>query len=161
MKILAIDPGYERVGIAVVEKDNSKEILLYSDCFRTSPKELFHKRLYDVGKEIERVINKHLPEACAIEKLYFNTNQKTALMVSEVRGAVIFVALSHNLPVYEYTPLQIKSAVTGHGTSDKKQVISMVCRLISIEKDIVYDDEYDAIAIGITCMASEKGLVKP
>lgn len=157
MKILSIDPGYERVGIAILEKDkNNKEIVVYSNCFKTSKDLQFIERLNLIGKEIESLIKKFKPDALAIEKLFFNTNQKTATMVSETRGAIIYIALKNKLKVFEYTPLQVKSAVCGDGHGDKKQVISMVKNLIKIEKKIKYDDEYDAIAVGITCIASEK-----
>jgi len=159
MKILAIDPGYERVGIAVLEKTTNGsggEELVYSDCFKTSKELPFLERLQLVGEELERVIKELEPTAFAIEKLFFNTNQKTATNVSEVRGAFIYIALKNNLKVFEYTPLQIKSAVAGDGHGDKEQVISMIKNLIKIEKEIKYDDEYDAIAIGLTCFASER-----
>lgn len=157
MTILSIDPGYERVGIAVLEKDkNNKEIVIYSNCFKTSKNFQFIERLNLIGKEIEALIKKFKPNILAIEKLFFNTNQKTATMVSETRGAIIYIALKNKLKVFEYTPLQVKSAVCGDGHGDKKQVISMVKNLIKIEKEIKYDDEYDAIAVGITCIASER-----
>ena len=155
MKILSIDPGYERVGIAVLEKTN-KEQLIYSNCFKTSKELAFIERLELIGQEVERIIKTHKPEALAIEKLFFNTNQKTATNVSEVRGALIYIALKSGLKVFEYTPLQIKVAVAGDGHGDKTQVITMLKNLIKIEKDIKYDDEYDAIAVGLTCFASER-----
>lgn len=157
MRVLAIDPGYERVGIAVVEKnEKGKEILCYSDCFKTSSALSFLERLNLIGQEIERLIKEHGPTTFAIEKLFFNSNQKTASMVSEVRGALIYIASKNSLFLYEYTPLQVKMAVTGNGRGDKKQVADMVQQLIKIEKDIQYDDEFDAIAVGLTCLASEK-----
>lgn len=158
MKILSIDPGYERVGVAVIEKTSDKETLVYSDCFKTSAKLPFIQRMELIGNEVEKVIKKYKPAVFATEKLFFNTNQKTATMVSEVRGALIYIALKNKLNVYEYTPLQIKSAVTGDGHADKKQIIAMVKNLIQIDKEIKYDDEFDAIAIGLTCSASERNL---
>ena len=159
MKVLGIDPGYERVGISVLGKeDNQKEILFYSTCFKT-PKELdFTERLELISKKIKEVIKKFKPEALSIENLFFNKNQKTVMRVSEVRGAIISIALSKKLKVREFTPLQIKIAVTGYGRSDKKQVISMVKNLMEIKKNIKTDDEYDAIAVGLTFLASEKML---
>ena len=157
MKILSIDPGYERVGIAVLEKAD-KEKLVYSDCFKTSKEFSFIERLELIGQEVERVIEEYKPEALAIEKLFFNSNQKTATNVSEVRGALIYIALKNKLKVFEYTPLQIKVAVAGDGHGDKTQVITMLKNLIKIEKQIKYDDEYDAIAVGLTCFASERNL---
>ncbi|MFH1402403.1 MAG: crossover junction endodeoxyribonuclease RuvC [Patescibacteria group bacterium] len=155
MKIISIDPGYERIGIAILEKENSsaKETLLYSDCFQTSSKDDFEKRLWQIGQEISKIIKKYRPTVLAIESLYFNTNQKTALLVSETKGAVKYIALEKKLKIFEYTPLQIKIAVTGYGRSSKNQIISMTKNLISINKKIKYDDEYDAVAIGLTYFA--------
>lgn len=162
MRVLSIDPGYERVGIAVIEKGlKKKEELLYSNCFKTSQKIEYHKRLKMIGDEIKCVIEKFKPEVCATETLFFTKNQKTAMLVAGARGVILFIASSNNLEMYEYSPLQIKIAITGYGRGDKKQVSSMVEKLIKINKDIKYDDEYDAIAIGLTCIASENSLVKP
>ncbi|MBI5005186.1 MAG: crossover junction endodeoxyribonuclease RuvC [Candidatus Lloydbacteria bacterium] len=157
MKVLAIDPGFERLGVAVLEGDASFPKILYSACFKTSPKDPFEKRLGYIGGEIISVIKKYKPEVLAIETLFFTTNQKTAMRVAEVRGAIIYLAVANNLSVSEYTPLQIKIAVTGYGRADKKQVIAMVTRLSSIKKGAL-DDEYDAIAIGITHLASYKAV---
>lgn len=156
MRILAIDPGFERVGVAVIEKNNPRDILMYSNCFKTSNKLLFAKRLKEIGQEIERVIKKYKPEALSIEKLYFTTNQKTAMGVSEARGVIIYIASRNNLKIYEYTPPQIKIAVTGYGKASKEMVMSMVPKLISVKSDVKSDDELDAIAIGLTCLACEK-----
>jgi crossover junction endodeoxyribonuclease RuvC len=157
MRILSIDPGYERVGIAVIEKlPKQKEMLLYSDCFKTVKEEKLPARIALIGREIKKLITKFEPECLAIEKLYFTTNQKTAMGVAEARGVIIYEGSLANLQICEYTPLEIKVAVTGYGKSDKKQVISMIPRLIKIDKEIAHDDEYDAIAVGITCLAVEK-----
>jgi len=153
MKVLAIDPGYERCGVAVIERTGRKEQLLYSDCIQTSKELPFHERLSIIASECGRLIGEYAPTAVAIEKLYFNANKKTAMAVSEVRGALINTALERRLVVSEYTPSQIKVAVTGYGNADKKQIILMVQKLIKIEKEIRFDDEYDAIAIGITHLA--------
>lgn len=157
MRLVAFDPGYERLGIAVLDKEGgAKEELVYSDCFTTSPKKEFTERLYELLLETQRVIESYKPEACAIENLFLSNNQKTAMRVSEVRGALLSVALLHKLPIYEYTPLQIKAAITGDGKSDKQRMMWMVPKLIHIQKDIPHDDEYDAIAVGLTCFAHEK-----
>jgi len=157
MRIIALDPGYERLGIAVIEKQpRAKETLLYSDCFKTS-KDLAHEeRLGLVASEIERIIAEFSPKALALETLFFSVNQKTALKVAEVRGVILSLAAKHGLKVYEYGPGQIKVAVTGHGKSDKKQVIAMIPRLLHMKKKAALDDEYDAIAVGLTCFATEK-----
>ncbi len=160
MRVIGIDPGYDRVGIAIVEKNaKEKEILIYSECFQTSSKDHFYKRLGEIGLEIKKVVEKYSPEALAIESLFITKNQKTAMKVSEARGVIAYEAIKSGIPVFEYTPLQIKIAVTGHGGSDKSQVIKMVPLLVKVqvnkEKKIV-DDEYDAIAVALTCLASEK-----
>lgn len=156
MLILAIDPGYERLGVAILEKAEGKENFLYSDCFKTSKDLPFSERLKEIGSEIRRVIKEFKPSALAIETLLFFKNQKTAMNVAEARGAIIYEAKQNELEVYEYTPLQIKIAVTGYGRSDKAQVIEMVKKLIktSSSNKKTQDDEYDAIAIGLTCLAS-------
>ncbi len=155
MKVLSIDPGYERLGIAVIEKEKSgeKEKYIYSETFKTSKSLDFIERLFLLGQKIEKVIEKYNPDVLAIEKLFFNTNQKTATNVAETRGTIIYLALRSKMKVFEYTPLEIKLAVAGHGRADKKQVIFMTEKLIKIEKKIKYDDEYDAIAVGLTFFA--------
>jgi len=153
MRVLAIDPGYERCGVAVMAKEDKKETVLYSGCIQTTKDLPFHERLSIVANECGRLIGEYSPIALAIEKVYFNANKKTAMAVSEVRGALINTALERRLAVSEYTPSQIKVAVTGYGNADKKQIISMVQKLVKIEKEIQFDDEYDAIAIGITHLA--------
>ncbi|PIQ91339.1 MAG: crossover junction endodeoxyribonuclease RuvC [Parcubacteria group bacterium CG11_big_fil_rev_8_21_14_0_20_39_22] len=158
MRILGIDPGYERLGIAIIEKNTTgKESYVYSECFKTSPKEPHEKRLSLIAKKIESVIEEFLPSTLAIETLFLNTNQKTAFKVSESRGVLIERAATLGLRVFEYTPLQIKTAVTGYGRSDKNQIISMIPRLIDLPKDHkTQDDEYDAIGVALTCIATEK-----
>jgi crossover junction endodeoxyribonuclease RuvC len=153
MKILGIDPGYERLGVAIIEKDTQsgqKETLLYSDCIQTSPKLPFSERLFSIGQELEQLCTKYTPEVLSIEKLYFTNNQKTAMQVAQVIGLIIYIARLHGMSVHEYTPLQIKSACTGNGRADKKQMIAMLPLLIKIEKKIQYDDEYDALGVALT-----------
>ncbi len=157
MRILAIDPGFERIGIAVLEKENNgKHTLVYSACFKTSAKLPFHERLNLIGKEIQSVIKEYNPEILSIEKLYFTTNQKTVMGVSEARGVIIYIAASNSLKIFEYTPPQIKIAVTGYGKSTKEAVMSMVPKLIKLTHETKSDDELDAIAAGITCLACER-----
>ena len=150
MRILGIDPGYERLGIAVIEKSGSKETLIHSECFQTPKEYTFHKRLGMLGEALTRVITQHHPEHLAIENVYFNTNQKTAMDVAAVRGVVLYLGVHHTLETFEYTPPQIKTAVAGNGRADKKDVIAMVHNLIAIDKTIRLDDEYDAIAVALT-----------
>ncbi|OGG74146.1 crossover junction endodeoxyribonuclease RuvC [Candidatus Kaiserbacteria bacterium RIFCSPLOWO2_01_FULL_54_20] len=153
MLVLAIDPGYGRCGVAVVEKAEGKERLVYSDCIETSAKDSFPVRLSEVTTACAELLRAYKPDAVALEKLFMTKNQKTAMRVSEVRGALIDLATRHGVPVFEYTPGEVKSAAAGSGSADKRAVIKMLHALLKIEKEIRHDDEYDAIAIGITHLA--------
>ncbi len=154
MRVLAIDPGYDRLGIAILESGRP-ETVIHSDCFQT-PKTLSHPaRLVAVQKELERLITLFSPKALATETLFFSKNQKTALKVAETRGVILSTASNCDLKIYEYPPVQIKVAVTGYGASDKKQIAQLVKKLVHISKEPKYDDEYDAIAIGLTFFARE------
>jgi len=160
MRVLAIDPGYERLGIAVLEKkETEKEVLLFSECFKTSTKDEFYDRIAQIQKKIEDVIKTYCPEDLSIETLFFNQNVKTALKVAESRGVVIATSRNFGLNIFEYSPQQIKTSVTGDGKSDKTSVIKMIPLLIKIEKEIKVDDEFDAIAAGICHISSKKSTV--
>ncbi len=154
MKILAFDPGFERLGIAVVERVGGKDVLIHSACVQT-PKDIpFHERLRMLGTEVEAAIARFSPDAVALENVYFEKNAKTAINVAAVRGVLAYIAAVHDLPLYEYTPLQVKVAVTGYGKSDKAAVAAMVPRLVALPARKRLDDEFDAIAVGLTCLAS-------
>ncbi len=156
MRIIAIDPGYERLGVAVIEKKDtkSKEELIFSECFFTDAKLPHSARLANIGIELDRVIEQYKPEALAVETLFFSKNTKTALKVAEARGVILHAGARKNLLIREFSPGEIKIAVTGHGKSDKAQVTAMVGRLIRISQPIKYDDEFDAIACGLTFFAT-------
>lgn len=158
MKLIAVDPGYERIGIAVLERDaKKKETLIYSECFKTSAKLSFAQRLKAIGEEIARVVKEYKPDALAIEKLYFTKNQTTAMGVAEARGVIIYETARQCIPVHEYTPMEIKVAVAGHGKASKDDVLAMTQKLIKLPEERKYvDDEIDAIAIGLTCFARER-----
>ena len=175
MRIISIDPGYERLGIAVLEKNigDKKETLLYSDCFKTKTTNTHAERLSLLGQEISKIIKKYEPEALSIETLFLTTNHKTVMHVSEARGVILYEAAKNNLSIFEYSPPQIKSAVAGDGHADKKAIIKMIPLLINIKNKIhpvksseagsleakfnrASDDEYDAIAVGLTYFAYNK-----
>jgi crossover junction endodeoxyribonuclease RuvC len=159
MRVLGIDPGYGRCGVAIVEKTATKDTVRYSACVETPATADFSVRLRMVIDHIERTMREHAPEALAIEKLYFSANQKTAMRVAEVRGAILSSAAAHGLPVFEYTPGEVKSAAAGSGRADKKQIASMLHLLVHIPHVIKLDDEYDAIAIGVTHLARARTIV--
>lgn len=153
MKVLAVDPGYERLGVAVLEPGSNKEHLIFSDCLRSDKNAELSERLLDIGLAFKKLIDEHRPDAVALETLFFNKNQKTAVAVAEARGMIIYLAKEQGCKVYEFGPQEIKVAVTGYGKSDKAAVIDMVRRLIDNAPTDALDDEYDAIAVGITCLA--------
>ncbi|MFA6533157.1 MAG: crossover junction endodeoxyribonuclease RuvC [Patescibacteria group bacterium] len=155
MKILGIDPGYERLGIAVLEKNKNdkREKVIFSECFKTSAKLEFSERLNLIGEEVKKIIKKYKPEVLAIETLFLNTNQKTVMRVAEARGVVIYEAAQAGLEIFEASPPQIKIATTGYGKSDKAQIIKMVKILVKIDNSKTSDDELDAIAIALTAFA--------
>lgn len=149
---MAIDPGYDRLGIAIIEGNSSRPILIWSDCVMPG-KGTSEKRLAGVAEAVTSAIKKYSPNILAIETLFFNKNIKTAFGVAEARGAILAAAGSASIPVVEYSPQQVKSAVTGNGGADKAAVARMIPRLLSLPKKKRIDDEFDAIAIGITALA--------
>lgn len=153
MRILAIDPGYDRLGIAVLEGDPSRPTLIMSDCVRPD-KGTSEKRLACVSRAVTDAIKEYAPAALGIETLFFSVNKKTAIGVAESRGAILAVAGLASLPVIECSPQQVKLAVTGHGGSDKSAVAAMIPRLLILPEKKRLDDELDAIAIGITALAA-------
>lgn len=161
MRVLAFDPGYERLGVAVLERDKSARNgtrLILSDCVRTSAKDSFHTRLKQLGQAAELLIAEHAPSCVALEKVYFEKNAKTAMGIAEVRGMLAYIAAAHDLPIFEYTPLEVKTAVTGYGKSDKAAIAAMLPKLIDLpHRDSKrLDDELDAIAVGLTCLAMQR-----
>ncbi|MDD3940053.1 MAG: crossover junction endodeoxyribonuclease RuvC [Candidatus Pacebacteria bacterium] len=152
-RILGIDPGYDRLGLAILEKKSNTEYeVIYSDCLESDRKKEISERIFIFGKELKKIIEKYKPSELAIEKLFFTNNQKTVMGVSEARGAIIFLAQVLGLKIFEYTPLQIKIAMTGYGKADKNQVYFMLQKILKIKvnKAKKLDDEYDAIAVAYT-----------
>lgn len=154
MRVLAFDPGYERLGVAVLEKEHGKEKLIYSDCIRTKASLTFPERLEEIGSSAEALIARWAPDAVALEQVFFEKNAKTAMQIAEVRGVLTFISAIHKVPVLEYAPAAVKVAITGYGKSDKAAVSLMVAKLVSLQDKKRLDDEVDAIAVGITCLAS-------
>jgi crossover junction endodeoxyribonuclease RuvC len=152
-RVLAFDPGYERLGVAVIEKQNGKEVLLHSECVRTPAKLEFAARLKLLGEAAEALIKEWQPQAVALEEVFFKNNAKTAMQVAEVRGVLAYLAVRAGLSVHHFTPTEVKVAVTGSGSGTKTSVALMVPRLLALPSRKRLDDELDAIAVGITCLA--------
>ena len=157
MRILSVDPGFGRVGFAVLEKEK-QEKLIYSECFETKPETPFLERLHGVGKETGKLIKKFNPEVVAIETLFFTTNQKTVMQVAEARGVILYEAIRNGIKVCEYTPLQVKMALTGYGRASKTDVLKMLSLILKIPLDGKKDDELDAVAVGLAHFAYSKNL---
>ncbi|MDP2090529.1 MAG: crossover junction endodeoxyribonuclease RuvC [Candidatus Gracilibacteria bacterium] len=147
MIILGIDPGTTTVGFALIQKERGEFKLLDYGILSTTPKiDLVHKIL-EIGTDINTIIAKYNPEIVAIEKLFFTTNLKTGIDVAQARGVILYEAIKENKKILEYTPLQVKKAITGHGTANKLQLqnaIKILFRLDSIPKP---DDAADAIGL--------------
>lgn len=164
MIIVSLDPGYDRLGIAVIEKNvRGKEKLLFSVCHVTDKKSSFEDRLLSITHALKEVITRYSPEVCVIEKLFFQKNRKTAMLVSRAIGALMITALDANIPIFEYTPLEIKKAVTGNGGSTKIEMMKMIPMLIHCPKlsagEDMFDDEFDAIAVGLTHCAMQRSVL--
>ena len=152
-RVLAVDPGYDRLGVAVIEGDPSRPICVWSDVV-LPPKGLREARLAVVFAAIQGAIEEYEPTVLALESLFFTKNQTTGIGVAEARGAVLAAAGLANLPVLEFSPQQVKLAVTGYGNADKKAVMLMVPKLISLPEKKRLDDEFDAIALGIAALST-------
>ncbi len=149
MRILGIDPGYAIVGYGAVELEKNKFYPIEFGAITTKAHTNFEDRLEVVYTKLDEVIKRTKPEALAIEQLFFTTNQKTVIQVAQARGVIILCAKMNNIPVFEYTPLQVKQSVAGYGKALKKQVQEMVRILLRLEKTPKPDDTADALAIAI------------
>lgn len=156
IRVLGIDPGYDRMGVAVMEKDGTAERLVHLSCLTSDKRASVPERLATIGEALSALCRTHRPDRVALETLYFSKNQKTAMAVAEARGVAIFVAQHHGATVYEYTPQSVKVAVTGYGKSDKDHVEAMLRRLVDGLPDAALDDEFDAVAVALTCLVSER-----
>lgn len=153
MRVLAVDPGYDRLGVAVMERSKGRESLLFSTCIETDKTQKLPQRLETLGRAFEELLHTYQPDAVGVETLFFNKNQKTAIGVAEARGVVVYLAKRGGCALYEFGPQEIKIAVTGYGKSDKHAVITMIKKLVDGVPHKAFDDEFDAIAVGITCLA--------
>lgn len=149
MIILGIDPGYAIVGYGVVEYKNNHFTVLDYGVVTTAAGMPFNKRLEIVYDGISEVITKHKPVSMSIEKIFYNTNAKTVIDVSQARGVLMLAAQKQALDICEYTPLQVKQSVVGYGRAEKKQVQEMTRLLLNLEKTPRPDDAADALALAI------------
>lgn len=160
MVILGIDPGYAIVGWGVIEYEHSRFRVLGYGAITTNADTPFPQRLESIYNDMCYVFNKYNPSVMSMEKLFYNSNQKTVIDVAQARGVITLCAQMHNKDIFEYTPLQVKQSVTGYGRAEKKQVMEMTRSILSLESVPKPDDTADALALAIChahCNASSLG----
>ena len=150
--IIAIDPGYDRCGVAIVSETAGKPTIVFSTCITSDKADEQYLRLASIYKQLEVIIKKHKPSHLAIETLFFSVNKKTAIKVAEARGAILTLAGLQTLSLIELSPQAIKIAMTGVGNASKEQVQKMVRLTVALPKTTKLDDEIDAIALGVTAL---------
>ena len=150
MRILGIDPGYAIVGFGVVEYESARFSLIDMGAITTPAEMPFEARLKAIYLDMCELIETYAPQEMAIEKLFFNTNQKTAIDVAQARGVTLLPAIMQGIPIFEYTPLQVKSSIVGYGRAEKKQVQEMTRNMLHLKEVPKPDDTADAVALAIT-----------
>ena len=156
LTILGIDPGYAIIGYGVIDYNSNRFSVKEYGAITTSAGTRFTLRLQKIFEDMCEIISRTKPDALSIEKLFFNTNTTTAIDVAQARGVILLAATKYNVPIYEYTPLQVKSAVTGYGRAEKKQVMDMIKSLLKLTAVPKPDDTADALALAI-CHAHSAG----
>lgn len=156
MRILGIDPGYAIVGYGIIEFKNGFFSPINYGAITTKPNDSFCNRLKIIHDEVADIIKKYAPNTSAVEKLYFQNNHKTAIDVAQARGVTLLALKQNGIPIFEYTPLQVKTTVTGYGKAQKRQVMMMTQRLLKLKEIPKPDDAADALAIAI-CHANSIG----
>ncbi len=154
LTVLALDPGYDRLGVAVIKREQGREVVKFSTCLTSQKTNSFPNRLAEIGRQLEDLIKEWQPNLVALETLFFSTNRKTASAVAETRGVILYLAAKAQASICELNPQSIKLAVTGYGKADKAQVQNMVKRLVKLSTIQRHDDEYDAIAIGLAALST-------
>lgn len=152
MRVLGVDPGFDRLGLAVIEGDPSKPTHVWSECILPA-KGRAEARLAAVYEAVSSAIIQYQPDKLSLETLFFSTNKKTALAVAESRGVILAAAGAHHVSVSEHSPGQVKLAVTGHGAADKNAIARMIPNLLTLPPKKRVDDELDAIAVAIAGLA--------
>lgn len=156
MRVLGIDPGIAITGIALVNEEKSRQSLLHAQTIITSPKDLPAQRLSSLYAQLTNLIRSQKPDAAVLENLFWGTNVKTALIVGQARGVVQLALAQQKIPTFEYTPLQVKMALTGYGRADKNQIQQMVRQILKLPGILKPDDVADAAAIALTHCFSYK-----
>ncbi len=149
MRILGIDPGVATIGFGLIEAQRQKNTLLQYGVISTPPGIPLASRLLQISQDMQQLLEQFQPEELAIEELFFSKNITTGISVAHGRGVILLAAEEFGVPIYEYTPMQVKQAVAGYGGADKKQVMKMTQRLLHMKQIPRPDDAADALAIAI------------
>lgn len=149
MRILGIDPGYAIVGFGILDYQGMRFSTVEYGAILTEAHTDFAGRLAVIYEDMNYLLEHFKPQCISVEKLFFNTNKTTGIMVAEARGVILLAAGQHHVPVYEYTPLQVKSAVVGYGKAEKAQVMDMTRRILRLDEIPKPDDAADALALAI------------
>ena len=160
MLVLGIDPGYAIVGFGFVQTEKGMQRLLKYGAITTPAGMPIESRLMDIDRDMNELLETFKPDCLAIEELFFNTNVTTAINVAQARGVILVSAAKHGVPIYEYTPLQVKQAVVGYGRAEKNQVMDMTMRLLNLKQRPRPDDAADAIAIALCHARSRTSLLQ-
>lgn len=150
MRILGIDPGFAIVGYGVLDYVGGSFGVVGFGAITTPAHTDFTQRLKSIYDDMTEIIETYKPDEMGVEKLFYNTNQKTVIDVAQARGVILLPAIMKNIPIYEYTPLQVKSSIVGYGRAEKKQVQEMTKTMLGLKEIIKPDDTADAVAIAIT-----------
>lgn len=159
MRVLGIDPGFALVGFGVVDQIGSEYKIVDYGVISTTKDESFSTRLAIIYEGMKNLIETYKPDAIALEELFFFKNQKTVIPVAEARGVIVLAGIQYKSEMFEYTPLQIKQALTGNGRAEKKQIQFMVKNILGLEKVPKPDDAADAVAVAITHLQTNGTLV--
>ena len=160
MRILGIDPGVAIVGFGVIESDCGQQRMIQYGAITTQAGLPLATRLVQIGNDLEQLIEQFQPDELAIEELFFSKNITTGIAVADGRGVVLYTAEKMQIPIYEYTPMQVKQAVVGYGLAEKKQVMDMTRRLLKLKSIPRPDDAADALAIAICHARSATSLLR-
>lgn len=149
MRILGIDPGYATIGFGLVETQRAQVRMVTYGAITTPAGLPLSKRLFQIGTDMEELIRRLKPDEIAVEELFFNTNITTGIAVAHGRGVLLYAAEKSGVPLHEYTPSQVKLAVTGYGKAEKRQMMEMTKRLLNLKAVPRPDDAADALALAI------------
>lgn len=159
MLILGIDPGYATIGFSVLEAQRGTATLVQYGTITTSAEDAFPNRLLTIYEDMAQLLDCYRPDVVAIEELFWGHNVTTGIGVSHGRGVILLAAAQRQIPIFEYTPMQIKQAVVGYGNATKLQVMDMTKRLLKMEKVARPDDAADAIAVALCHARSSTSLL--